>query len=159
MESNCSREELLVLKQSVHAFALSLLQDRIDHAHTAMMNAQQAANEEGKSSVGDKYETARAMGQLDSEMNARQLEEAARELKRVQQIDVAELSPTVKEGCIVKTDRGNFFVGCGLGQHRFGDMMIFFISLSSPLGKLFANKKAAEEIPFNGQKYLIKEVF
>ena len=41
-----------------------------------MVNAQQAANEEGKSSAGDKYETGRAMMQIERDKAAQQLDEA-----------------------------------------------------------------------------------
>ncbi len=53
-----------------------------------MDRAQEAANSEGKSPAGDKYETGRAMGQLQKEMHGRQLAEYAKEVKALQSIVV-----------------------------------------------------------------------
>ena len=75
-------------KNEFMKLAIDHIMQRIGTARHAMENAQAAANEEDKSSVGDKYETSRAMGQIDSEMNARQLEEARRELALLQKIDI-----------------------------------------------------------------------
>ena len=47
-----------------------------------MNDAQRSANEEGKSSAGDKYETGRAMMQIERDKAANQLEEALK-LKRI----------------------------------------------------------------------------
>ena len=55
-----------------------------------MNDAQLSANEEGKSSAGDKYETGRAMMQIEREKAANQLEEALK-LKRI----IDQLQPDV----------------------------------------------------------------
>ena len=49
---------------------------RIATARQAMSEAQTAANEESKSSIGDKYETGRSMMQIEGEKAAHQLAEA-----------------------------------------------------------------------------------
>ena len=61
------------LKKLLIAHCTALLVQRITVSETAMKNAQESANSEDKSSAGDKYETSRAMGHLDRDMNAKQL--------------------------------------------------------------------------------------
>ena len=70
----------LALKKEILFRCISLVEKRIEAAIHAMHQAQEAANSEGKSSAGDKYETSRAMGQLDRDMNAKQVAEAQRDL-------------------------------------------------------------------------------
>ena len=67
---------LIFLKQRLVAECKRYVASRIETANQAMINAQKAANEEDKSSVGDKYETGRAMMQIERDKAAQQLDEA-----------------------------------------------------------------------------------
>ncbi len=69
--STKSLKEKLQFKEKLKDEAISIVQNRINSAATAMANAQESANSNDKSSAGDKYETSRAMGQLDRDMNAK----------------------------------------------------------------------------------------
>ena len=146
-------------KTELKDFAMAIIEERLRFAQEAMKRAQEAANEEGKSSVGDKYEVSRAMGQIDSEMNARQLEEANRDLVHLQNINVAPLYNHVNEGTFVITDAQKFFFGIGLGIHKIHGDPIVFISINSPLGKACDGKKPGAKVNFNGKAYLIKEIW
>jgi hypothetical protein len=53
-----------------------VVHQRIASAEEAIRMAQESANQEGKSSAGDKYETGRAMAQLEIEKASGQLAEA-----------------------------------------------------------------------------------
>lgn len=52
---------MLETKAKLYASCLKLVDERVSHIEDAMRNAQASANEETKSSAGDKYETGRAM--------------------------------------------------------------------------------------------------
>lgn len=146
-------------KNEFMKLAIDHIMQRIGTARHAMENAQAAANEEDKSSVGDKYETSRAMGQIDSEMNARQLEEARRELALLQQIDIKPVADSISDGAVIVTENQTFFISTGIGILQYKKKPVVFISLSSPLGKAFANHCAGESITFNAKEYRIKEVY
>jgi hypothetical protein len=75
------------MKQDVIDYIKNQLEERMQAAWGAMQAAQASANEESKSSAGDKYETARAMGQLDRDMYARQYEQARQERVLIERID------------------------------------------------------------------------
>ena len=45
-----------------------LLKNRSINSNSAMQDSQESANNQEKSSAGDKYETSRAMGQIDRDM-------------------------------------------------------------------------------------------
>lgn len=145
-------------KVKLKKYAEDILQQRIEAAQQAMLNAQDAANSEDKSSAGDKYETARAMGQLDREMNARQFEEAKRELAALQQLYVLESSPVVIPGSFVKTNKGDFFISFGLGIHTVEGKKIGFLSVKSPLAIPLLGKAVGDTFQFQGQPWKIEEL-
>jgi hypothetical protein len=66
-------------KENIIATAQNLLNSKLIELEKAIFNVQNAANEESKSSMGDKYETGRAMAQNDRAM----LENQKNELIRV----------------------------------------------------------------------------
>lgn len=154
-----SPEEKLQFKFHLKAFAEKILQDRLDVASAAMQSAQESANSEGKSSAGDKYETARAMGQLDRDMNARQMEEARKELSFLHSIEIDKLHPKVKTGSFVRTSKGDFFIGTGLGILDVDGQKIGFLSPASPMASALAKYKKGERVKFNNTGIDILEVF
>ena len=65
---------------------MAYVHERIAATQEAIYTAQLSANEETKSSAGDKYETGRAMAQLEIEKNTAQLAEALKLKQMLKQI-------------------------------------------------------------------------
>src|SRR5438045_9009791 len=103
-------------KKRIHECAIDIINKRINSSRSAMTDAQDAANSEEKSSAGDKYETSRAMGQLDRDMNAKQLEEAKRDLALINSLTVTSLHSDVSNGAVVICKDLLFFIALGLGR-------------------------------------------
>lgn len=152
-------KEKIILKKLLKEKASQILHARIDTALAAMSEAQLAANEEGKSSVGDKYETSRAMAQIDRDIHARQLESAQKELNFIQHVDVSLFCKQVEIGAYVNTENGKYFFLTGLGSVDLDDEKIIFLSISSPIGKIFLGKKEGDKVNFNGKEIIIREMF
>lgn len=148
----------LKLKQALKSECIHKLEDRISAASDAMLSAQESANSEGKSSAGDKYETSRAMGQMDRDMNARQLEQAKKELAFIQSLDTSHVSHSAETGALVFCKEGTFFLASGLGTVQIGDDQIHIISPAAPLAILFKNKIAGDKIILNGKQFEIIEI-
>ncbi len=146
------------IKKLLKAECVRLLEVRIEHASVAMLSAQEAANSEGKSSAGDKYETSRAMGQQDRDMNARQLEQARKDLAFIQSLDVSKIQESVKLGSLVYCKEGIFFIAAGLGSVRIGKEQIHIVSPAAPMANLLLNKNAGEKISVNGKSFEILEI-
>src|SRR6218665_4189224 len=91
-------------KTAVKQGFLDLLQQRIHTARLAMDEAQASANNQEKSSAGDKYETSRAMGQIDRDMNAAQLGKALEEYRFLESLPTT-LHQQVLPGAIIELDR------------------------------------------------------
>ena len=128
---------------------ISIIQERMNGLQSAMKDAQEAANNETKSSSGDKYETTRAMNQLEKDMYARQLLENSKELAAVMETDCSQASFTVVPGSYIQTSSSNFFIIAGLGKISFDDEIIYIISPNAPLAKSMLGKKMGESFTFN----------
>lgn len=146
-------------KQQLYSLCLDALNKRIEAAKTSMEDAQNSANEEGKSSMGDKYETARAMGQIVRDMNAKQLQEALKELSFLQKINPEKVNTTIDVGCAVKTTAGNFYISISIGQLKIENQTWFALSAGSPIAQALLNKKAGDSYVFRDKTEKILEVF
>lgn len=123
-----------------------------------MQSAQDAANEEEKSSAGDKYETSRAMSHLQKDMYAKHLEENRQELSRLKSVNYEKLYNEAAPGALVAAGDNLFFLAAGLGKHSVDGVTIYFLSPSAPLAKLLLHKKKGDHIHFNNQEIKIEIV-
>ncbi len=137
-----------------HAFA----DERIAMLREAMATAQASANEETKSSSGDKYETGRAMMQLEMEKYNEQLSEALRIKQALVQLVIAPSGDTVQNGSLVWTDQGNFFISVSAGQFSVDGKTVFAISAASPIGTVLQGRKAGDQFEFRGKKAVIHSI-
>ncbi|WP_025763645.1 transcription elongation factor [Dyadobacter tibetensis] len=135
-----------------------ILDERMHHAKLAMDAAQESANEQGKSSVGDKYETARSMGQLDRDMFARQFESARQEREILNRINPHEKHHQVTLGSLVNTSSGWFFLSVSLGKTLFEKETILVVSSVSPIGGLLLGKQVGNSFMFMGKSQQILSI-
>jgi len=149
----------LLFKQRLKSACAEILQQRIITATQAMQQAQESANSDEKSSAGDKHETGRAMGQIDRDMNARQLEEAKRELEIIHGISTESLHQKAGSGSVVVCADFTFFISLGLGTTSIDEKKIVFLSPSAPIAKLISGKMKGETFSMNGKVMEIKDVF
>jgi len=118
-----------------------------------------AASSETKSSVGDKYETGRAMIQLEIEKNAAQLKVWQHQLLELQPIDSNKKSNRVEFAAIVKCTNANYFIAQACGKFIVDNECYFAVSVNSPIFKAMSGKIAGEHFDFNGQQAKILEIF
>src|SRR5688500_18905247 len=131
-----TNEEKITFKNKLKQFAVAVIEQRAAASKQAMDRAQEAANNEGKSSAGDKYETARAMGHLEKDMHARQLAEHLKDLGLLHGIDVHTICKTVTAGAFIQCEQAGFFIAAGLGKQVVNEQPIIFLSPQAPLIKL-----------------------
>ena len=132
--------------------------ERIKAAQEAIQVAQQSANEETKSSAGDKYETGRAMAQLEIEKNGVQLAEALRLKQTLEQIQPDLETKTVRVGSLVITSQGNFYIAISAGQFIIDDKVYFVISPASPIGQKLLGLHVEQGFSFNKKEFLVLKV-
>ncbi|TCI84612.1 3-oxoacyl-ACP synthase [Tenacibaculum sp. M341] len=112
---------------------------------------------ETKSSAGDKHETGRAMLQLEMEKASQQLE-GIQIMKETLAKTNLEVSQKVRLGSLIITDKVGYFLCISAGQLKVEGKLFFAVSASSPIGKQLLGKEINNEIVFNGNKLIIKEV-
>lgn len=146
------------LKQQLYNTCKEYVIRRIDNAKTAMQAAQRSANEETKSSAGDKYETGRAMAQLERDKHALQLVEAEKLRKALDVINPEVNHDIIAPGALVFTSNGIFYFSISAGKLTIGGIEIFAIAPSAPVGQLLLGKKTGESVDFNGRKFVVEKI-
>jgi hypothetical protein len=151
--------EKILFKKRLKQAGLAIIQERIDAAKKAIDEAQQSANQEEKSSAGDKYETGRAMGHLQKDMHSRQMAEQLKELGALQAIIADTLYSTATTGAFVRCAGACFFISAGLGKQMIEARQILFLSPQAPLARQMIQKKNGDHFLFNSVETRIEEVF
>jgi len=149
---------LNILKQQLLAECKRYVASRIDNANQSMINAQEAANEEGKSSVGDKYETGRAMMQIERDKAAQQLDEAFKLKNIIDHISIEGDGGKVIPGSLVITNSKKIFISIGIGRVTIQGEEFLVVAPASPLGKLLMGLKVNDEILFNKERLTILQI-
>jgi transcription elongation GreA/GreB family factor len=142
--------ENLKAKQQLLRFCHDFVDHRIATASQAMTSAQQAANEEGKNSAGDKYETGRAMMQIERDQAAEQLSEAMKLKKLLDTIDIERVTGRVALGSLVVSKNMLIFLAIGIGKANVEGLEYLIVAPHSPLGKALINKGVKDEFVING---------
>lgn len=146
------------LKKQLHDLCAAYVQERMNAAQFAINEAQQATNDDTKSSAGDKYETGREMMQQETNRNLTQLNEANKLNVILNQISTSGHSETVDAGSVVMTNNGKFYLSISAGTLSLNGQSYFAISPGSPIGLKMKGCKAGDEFSLNGKVYKVLEV-
>jgi len=147
------------IKSNLYKRCIKYVEEKIENASDAIENAQHSANEETKNSAGDKYETGRAMLQMERNKFEIQLKESLKLKEFLYQISIKKEYQNIQPGCIVKTESGNYFIAINAGKQQIKNEIYFTISPASPIGRELVNKNVNDLYLFNGKKIKITEVF
>lgn len=150
---------MIKIKEQLYAYCEEYASQKISHAQAAIHAAQQAANEETKSSAGDKYETGRAMMQLEKEKHATQVNEGLKLKKVLAQINPKIQLPDVQLGSLVITPQANYYIAISAGKQNIDNNTYFTISLASPIGQALKGLKVGDEAMFRQQKIKISAIW
>jgi len=130
----------------------------MDEAEMAFKAAEQASNDDTKSSAGDKYETGRAMMQQEKDRNTTQLNEANKLMVALNHISTKGNSTVAETGSLVITDNGKFYIAISAGILSVNGESYFAVSPASPIGIKLKGLKAGDEFELNGKGYKVVEV-
>ncbi|RWY49103.1 3-oxoacyl-ACP synthase [Mucilaginibacter gilvus] len=147
------------IKEKLHALCVAYVKGRMQAAEQAIAEAQQAANNDTKSSAGDKYETGREMAQQETNRNLAQLNEANKLMVALNQVSFNGASATVDTGSLVTTNNGDFYIAISAGNLLLDGKNYFAVSPASPIGLKLKGKTGGQEFNLNGKSYSISSVF
>jgi hypothetical protein len=146
-------------KQKIIEGVILNIESRFNIAQKAMQDAQLSANEETKSSAGDKYETGRAMAQNERDKYAQQLEKIKKDKQVFEAINFEQNFTNIHKGALANTSIGWILIAIGIGSLMIDNQNIIIISQESPLGKAILFVEKGAKIDFMGKKIEIFEIF
>jgi len=147
------------IKQSLIEQCEEFVQQKIDVFEKLMNEAQESANNETKSSAGDKFETGRAMMHAERDKNAQQLSEAMKIKMKLDLLKRTSVSDKISFGSVVITSFGNYFISISAGRVVVDNVKYFAVSPQAPLAQILLQKKAGDIVEFNDKEIKILEVF
>ena len=148
----------MIEKSIVIEACYNVLDERSNRLRNEIDEVQNAANEETKSSAGDKYETSREMMGAQAERLSKQLAETQGMRELLYKAEQRNQSAEIGLGSSVRTDVAIFFLAAPLGKVRVNQTEVLVISTASPIGKLLLGKGVNHQITFNGKTQTIQEV-
>ncbi len=146
------------MKHNLHQKCIDTINENINVLQKNINSAQETANEDTKSSAGDKYETTRAMMQIEIQNYTKRLLDAQNTKNILCNMIFPLQYLAVGVGALVITNQGRFFVGVGLGQMLLENEKYFVISPESPIGNLLMGKKIGEKFTFNQKEFVVLEI-
>jgi transcription elongation GreA/GreB family factor len=146
------------LKQILFDKCMHFVKEKISNLKNAIDSATISANQETKSSMGDKYETTRAMMHLEIENLSRQLTEWTNTLNELNNCNIETKNNIIKKGAVVITEKTNYFLIAACGKYELDGEVFFSVSVESPIGQLLLGKKCGDIISLRNQKFEIQQI-
>ena len=146
------------VKKQLYTLCLAYIEEKIQSASQAIKFAQDSANDETKSTAGDKYETGRAMAQLEIEKINTQLNESKKLKQNLLHLENTIATENVQPGSLVITNQGKFYISIPASQFTIDGEVYFAVSPSSPIAQQLLFSKAGDRFEFNKKEFVIQRV-
>jgi len=146
------------IKKKLVEIIKSELEKKMDFLNKAIDEAQkESASHIGK--MESRYDTFKEEAQAAVASYEKQLFNIKASLFLINEIPL-EIFNKIKLGSVVETNENNYFISMGiLNEVDIDGIKYKLTSLDSPIGQIFADKKASDEIEFRGKKMQINNVF
>jgi transcription elongation GreA/GreB family factor len=148
-------------KTELYDVLVKLIQERGAEMQLAWNELMESNKQEGKSSAGDKHETAAAQVHLELEKMGKQMQEHNRRVEEVERFHPSKISSTseVRAGSLVETNAGWFYIITSLGKLTTQSGDCYIISAASPIGQALLGKQVGEAFQWNGRKGEVVGIF
>ena len=146
------------IKHALYEKCMSKIDKQLAALEKQMASIIESRDGETKSSVGDKYETGRAMMQLELQKAQGQNNLANNTKNELKQIDIKLKPKKISKGSLVITDKGIYFIAIGMGKVKVDEQVYFCVSSASPIGAQLLKKQVGDSVVFNGNKINILEI-
>lgn len=146
------------IKQQAKKACLEKLQRTIAVCRKQVQELKTDLANETKSSAGDKYETGRAMLQIELEKLGKQLTELDLLEDTLHGIATSQQHQRVQVGSFVKTTQQNYFISVSLGEIKLPEFSFYAISKQTPIAEVLLGKTTGEQVQFRGQTFVLMDV-
>jgi transcription elongation GreA/GreB family factor len=147
-----------LLKGQLIKYCTQFVENQIEHVQTAINLAKESAQNESKSSAGDKHETGKSLMQLEQENNAQHLNNMLNQKRIITLIQQRESNTEIGLGSLIETSKGYYFIAIGIGKVDMENATVFIISPTAPVGRAFQKKEVGNEVTFNGNRVEILNI-
>ena len=146
------------LKQQLYVLCGEYIKSREKEIRTNISEAQEAANNDTKSSAGDKFETGRESMQQQIDINLTRLNELDKLKHIMDVITTGETKTMVQQGSVVRTNQGSYYIAIGAGKLVVDGDVYYAISAASPIGEKLNGQQKGHQFELNGKRYLIESI-
>lgn len=146
------------IKTNLVEFIVDSLSLKIVELEKGIQSLKESRDSDTKSSAGDKFETSRAMAQMELENYELQLSKTQRQISEINQISLNTSYPKVQLGSVVQCNNGNYFISIAYGKICIKNKDYYAISMASPIGQLLKEKSVGESIQLNGKEIIIEHI-
>jgi transcription elongation GreA/GreB family factor len=144
-------------KQKLFSACVELLNEKIKSLYTLLNDLTAGAENDAKSSAGDKHETSRTMMQIEHENISRQLEGLLKE-KNVLSLTDIDTGAYITKGSLIHTNHGYIFLSVALGKIKVDTTEVMVLSPQSPIGRKLSGLTEGDSVEVNNTQYSIEEV-
>ncbi len=146
-------------RKEIKQLVLTVLNNQIAAIQNQISLLSEDAQNDAKSSAGDKHETGLAMMHLEQEkLNAKlaallDMQQIALKLSENKTVEKVVL------GSIVKTNKAVFYISVPIQPVNHNNTRVFCVSVHAPLVQNLLNKEIGAEITFNNISHKIIEIY
>lgn len=145
-------------KTTIKEYCLTKLQRQKQELQSAIEKVFDSIIEEDKSTAGNKYETARALGQEELDRLHRQVNSTDQQIALLNQLDSTVSHSDIQTGSLVKTSTKYIYFAIAIGRIQIDGTDIFVISINSPMGQKAKGLKKGDFLELASGKEEILEV-
>jgi len=146
------------LKKKLYISLIRQLNERIVELESMVVKAREARDDDTKSSAGDKYETAREMIQMEINKTENLLSKNVLMKVDLEKVNILKEYSKVEFGSLVFTNNGTFFLSIPYGKIEVEKEAFLAITLVSPIGQEFKDKKVGDTVKFQDREYIIENI-
>jgi hypothetical protein len=146
------------LKQAVLLALSEALDENLEESMRTLEATRASRDNETKSTAGDKYETGRAMAQIEIQKHEIQQDRILQQQQILVRIDAHKYSHKAEFGSLVQSNHAIYFLAIPFGKLRVGNRDIYAISLDAPIGLLLHDKAVGDEFQFQNKSMRILAV-
>ncbi|WP_430613361.1 hypothetical protein [Flavobacterium sp. JP2137] len=146
------------IKEKLLQTHLEIISDKIDAFQEMISQMALDAQNDAKSSAGDKHETGLSMMHLEQEKLSAKVAESIDIRAFLSKIDGSKSSDTIGLGSFVRINSIYLFISAALPKLVIDEMSILCISTDAPLAQALMGKKLNDVIVFNGSDFTINHL-
>ncbi|WP_158211167.1 hypothetical protein [Myroides phaeus] len=146
---------MMTLKKKLKAICLERLNDKVSALQGIVEDLAIDAQNDAKSSAGDKHETGLSMMHLEQENISKKISESIAMRDVVSKINDDKVSNVVEFGSYVQVNSVNLFISAALPKIVVEDKSVLAVSMDAPIAKELLGRKLHDRFTFNNCEFTI----